>query len=72
MNLPAGRRERLADGVFSYQATKEDKVFRFWHGRRAMILRGQRAARFLLDIQGLEGQEEDRHAEISDRRRHAK
>ena len=57
MDKPVDKRGKLDDEVFSYQAAKDDKVFLFWQGKRVMILSGQKAARFLEEIRGLDGKE---------------
>jgi hypothetical protein len=40
------KRGRLAEEPFSYQPTKDGKVFIFWNGRRVMILKGSAAEKF--------------------------
>ncbi|MGD9891931.1 MAG: hypothetical protein AB7R89_31260 [Dehalococcoidia bacterium] len=44
---PIDQRHALDDDPFSYQVTKEEKVFIAWRGRRIMTLRGAEARRFL-------------------------
>jgi len=57
MDKPVDKRGVLDEDVFSYQSVKGDKVFLFWHGRRVVTLSGQKAKRFLEDIDGLTGKE---------------
>ncbi|MEM8536095.1 MAG: hypothetical protein AAGF95_35045 [Chloroflexota bacterium] len=44
---------RLDDDVFSYQESKDGKVFLFWHGKLVKTLRGKEAHKFLSRISGL-------------------
>ncbi|NOK58673.1 MAG: hypothetical protein GFH27_549301n297 [Chloroflexi bacterium AL-W] len=51
------KRNRLNDDVFSYQESKDDKVFISWHGKPVKTLRGKEAQKFLARISGLEHHE---------------
>jgi hypothetical protein len=51
------KRDRLAEEVFSYRATKEGAVFIAWQGRVVTTLRGKPAERFLARIGGLDGRD---------------
>ncbi|GAC1626897.1 MAG: hypothetical protein NVS4B11_23860 [Ktedonobacteraceae bacterium] len=44
------KRHKLGEEVFSYRATKDGKVFLFWHGKPIKILKGQVAQEFLEDV----------------------
>jgi hypothetical protein len=46
-------RNRLAEEIFSYQVSKDQKVFLFWNGKQVKILKGQEAQKFLKRIAGL-------------------
>lgn len=48
------KRNRLAELVFTYQVSKDRKVFIFWGGKRVKILKDDDAARFLARIAGLD------------------
>ena len=47
------RRNILDDEVFTYQESKDQKVFIFWHGKQVKILKGKQAQKFLAKISGL-------------------
>lgn len=55
------KRHVLDDEVFTYFATKDGKVFLYWHeqgrAKQVKILSGQEAQRFLDKITGLEHME---------------
>ena len=42
----------LADRPFSYRRTKDDRVMIDWNGRRAAVLTGAKARRFLDAVAG--------------------
>lgn len=44
----------LSDQPFSYQQTKNGKVFIFWHDKQAKILSGESAVKFIADIESLD------------------
>ena len=44
------KRNRLDEEIFSYQVTRDRKVFIFWHDRRVKTLAGGEAERFLQKI----------------------
>ena len=46
------QRNILDDEVFTYQATKNGKVFISWHGKQVTTLKGKAAKRFLDKIEG--------------------
>ena len=48
------KRKRLDEEEFSYQATKDGKVFISWNGRRDKTLSGVEAERFLQRIDELD------------------
>ncbi len=45
-------RNRLAEEVFSYRVSKDQKVFLFWNGKQVKILKGHEAQKFLKRIAG--------------------
>jgi hypothetical protein len=45
---------RLAEEIFSYRVSKDQKVFLFWNGKQVKILKGQEAQKFLKRIIGLD------------------
>ena len=45
------QRNILDDEVFTYQATKNGKVFISWHGKQVTTLKGKAAQRFLKRIE---------------------
>jgi hypothetical protein len=45
---------RMDAGDFSYQVSKDEKVFIAWRGRRVVTLRGRQAARFRHQIAGMD------------------
>ena len=47
-------RNRLAEEIFSYRVSKDQKVFLFWNGKQVKILKGQEAQKFLKRITGLD------------------
>ncbi|MEI2737154.1 MAG: hypothetical protein V9F01_00045 [Chitinophagaceae bacterium] len=44
------KRGRLQEEVFTYQETKDGKVFIFWQGKRVTILSGKKAQQFVAKI----------------------
>lgn len=44
------KRGRLQEEVFTYQETKEGKVFIFWQGKHVTILSGKKAQQFMTKI----------------------
>jgi hypothetical protein len=53
-NGPIDQRQVLDDDPFSYQSSKDEKVFIGWRGRRVMTLRGAEARRFLNRVSSLD------------------
>ncbi len=51
------KRHKLDEEVFSYRATKDGKVFLFWHRKQIKILKGLAAQEFLEDISDAETKE---------------
>jgi len=43
---------KLEDGFFDYQATKNGKVLIYWYGKHVTTLAGTQAAKFLRQIDG--------------------
>ena len=50
----------LADAPFSYQSTKDGKVFVMYRGRRVTVLSGRAASRFLARVRAVD----DRGAQL--------
>ncbi len=46
----------LEDRPFSYRVTKDGRVMIDWNGRRASVLTGGRAARFIAAVDGADGE----------------
>ena len=46
----------LEDRPFSYRAAKDDRVMIEWNGRRAAVLTGARARRFLTAVDGADAE----------------
>jgi len=51
------KRNVLDDEVFTYQVSKDEKVFIFWHDKQVKILNGKEARRFIDKIAGLNHKE---------------
>ena len=51
------KRNRFDDVVFTYRATKDGRVFLFWHGKQVKILKGTQAQKFLEDVDGMDSRE---------------
>lgn len=49
------KRNRFAEEVFTYRATKEGKVFISWYGKQVKVLSGSNAQEFLADIEDADG-----------------
>ncbi|HNT55727.1 MAG TPA: hypothetical protein PKG95_13500 [Anaerolineaceae bacterium] len=48
------KRNRLDDDVFTYQVSKENKVFIYWRGRQVRVLKGTEAQLLLDKLTGLD------------------
>ena len=51
------KRNVLDDEVFTYQVSKDEKVFIFWHNKQVKILNGKKARRFIDKIADLNHKE---------------
>ncbi len=51
------KRKVLANEVFTYQISKEKKVFIAWNGRQVKVLKGKEAQKFISMIVGLNDEE---------------
>ena len=51
------KRNRFAEEVFTYRATKDGRVLLFWQGKQVMTLKGMKAQKFLEDVDGLDEKE---------------
>lgn len=49
---------RLDEDNFDYQATKDNKVLIYWHNKHIKTLSGKHAQKFLEQIEGLSGADE--------------
>ena len=47
----------LDDEVFTYRATKDNKVFISWHGKQVTTLNGRKADEFISRMAGADGKE---------------
>ncbi len=45
------KRNMLDEEPFSYKITKDNKIFIYWNGKQASILKGKESEQFLLKIQ---------------------
>ncbi|MCP4536355.1 MAG: hypothetical protein GY832_04340 [Chloroflexi bacterium] len=48
------KRNKFDEQVFSYQVSKNGKVFIHWYGKQVMILKGNKAQKFLDRVEGLD------------------
>lgn len=51
------KHNRFEDEVFTYQETKDGKVFIFWYGKQVTTLKGDKATKFLAAVDGLDERE---------------
>jgi hypothetical protein len=51
------KRNRFAEEVFTYRATKDGRVLLFWQGKQVMTLKDMKAQKFLEDVDGLDEKE---------------
>ena len=51
------RRNRFDETVFDYTSTKDGKVLIRWHGRHVTTLKGEKARKFLAQVDGLDERE---------------
>lgn len=51
------KRNILDDEVFTYRVSKDNKVFIYWRGKQATILKGQAARKFISQIETLNHKE---------------
>jgi spore coat protein CotF len=47
----------LEEEIFSYQKSKDDKVFIYWYNQQVMILKNKMAQKFIRQIEGLDDSE---------------
>jgi hypothetical protein len=52
------KRNKLNEGVFSYQITKDKTVFIYWNGKHIKVLKGKAAAKFLANADSAETEED--------------
>jgi len=48
---PIDKRGKLTGEIFAYKATKDQKVFIAWHGKHVTTLSGEKAKRFLSNME---------------------
>ena len=51
-------KSNLEEGYFDYQVTKDNKVFIYWYNKLVVTLTGKQAQKFLGQINGLDGIDE--------------
>lgn len=51
------KHNRFEEEVFTYQTTKDGKVFISWYGKHVTTLKGEKAKKFLADVDGLDDRE---------------
>ena len=47
----------MQEQIFSYQKSKDDKVFIYWYNQQVMILKNKMAQKFIKQIEGLDDSE---------------
>ena len=47
----------MDEEIFSYQKSKDDKVFIYWYNQQVMILKNKMAQKFIKQIEGLDDSE---------------
>ena len=57
MDKPVDKRGMLDEDIFSYQISKDEKVFISWHGKQVAILNGVKAKSFIAVIEKAVGKE---------------
>ncbi len=57
MNAKLDQGDKLSREPFSFHETKDGKVFIYWRGKPASILKGLKAGRFLQQIDNLDPSE---------------
>jgi hypothetical protein len=53
--VPIDQRGKLEENFFSYETSKNEKVFLYWYEKQVKILSGKEAEKFLNRISGLDG-----------------
>jgi len=51
------KRNRLDEEPFSYNVSKDKKVFKYWHGKQVTILKGKESDKFLARIEKADSKE---------------
>lgn len=49
------KRNSVEDGAFSYRASKDGKVFISWYERQVTVMKGNKACKFVSDIERMDG-----------------
>lgn len=52
------KRNKLNEGVYSYQTTKDKTVFINWNGKHIKVLKGKAAVKFLANADSAETEED--------------
>lgn len=47
---PIDQRHKLDEEPFSYQTSKDGKLFIYWHGKQVMILKDEKAKKLLTQL----------------------
>ena len=47
----------MDEEIFSYQKSKDDKVFIYWYNQQVMILKNKMAQKFIKQIEGFDDSE---------------
>lgn len=47
----------MEEDIFSFQKSKDDKVFIYWYNQQVMILKNKMAQKFIKQIEGLDDSE---------------
>lgn len=56
MSAEVDEHHTFEEEVFSYLASKDGKVFLYWHTKQVKVLKGEEARQFIARIDGLDNQ----------------
>ena len=51
------KHNKFEEEIFSFQKSKDDKVFIYWYNQQVMILKNKMAQKFIKQIEGLDDSE---------------
>jgi hypothetical protein len=54
LRKPVDQRNKLAEEIFSFKTNKEGKVFIYWQDHMVLVLKEDKAKKFLKQIKGLD------------------